>query len=237
MSFLYKAPHMNVRPFLIVPTAITDQEANMVIGPTELHESCDSLVAEILNKTSPFISSTVTLSQWYKHNILIAQSYLSDVKDIKTKRKGLYLIYGALVRPSTFKADQSICEFTFNKINKFFEKKFNINIDNNNLDPIVASFQSIDINIDDIIDKIDTRKMLQEFECHYFLNHQNNGLLWNFLAKRFFSIRSTRITRKQPCYDLSGALDFWRILDKDMNISSRAHKESIRKTNDSNNSK
>ncbi|WP_449246663.1 hypothetical protein [Desulfarculus baarsii] len=227
MSYIYTAPQLNILPFLIVPTVMTDQESCMMIGPIELQNRCDDLVANIVNQASPFLCPLVTVSLWYQGFVIIAGSFLSDVEDGRTKRKGLYMLYGAAIRPEVFQYYESVCMDIFNRLNSYLECEFEFSFKQNTFDPVVERFQSKETG--EKVDEGRAKKLLQEIESDYFIDNLMQKVRFpKMLTKSFPKIAFSRTKQKRPYFDIANASKFWMALDceisaifKSSNINSK----------------
>lgn len=218
MESIYKYPHLNVRPFLIVPNPSINQEQYMVMEHSHTHENRNELISKTIDLTSNFACPLIVIATWHRGHIIIAQSFLSDLECSRSGRKGLRIIYGAEINPMIFFELEKVCEKTFNFFNVFLSNEFNANAESDNYDPILTRFQNLK-NEEDNFKTSAFDHFLRTLENAFFLekNRMNNFSLRSLhISITLLKLRSLKI--RQPCLNFNDAQRFWLTLDNNFKI-------------------
>lgn len=211
---------INVLPFLICPTAFTDQEANMVIGFSELKENTDEIVKKLIGFAEGFLCPIIAVVLWYREKIIAANVINSEVKDIRSGRKGLKLIYGFAIRRNVLGKRLNIFSRAFDMFHIYMAYEFGIDdLSLDSMDIIISKFQAINTNPDELITKDNLGWFLQGLESDSFVEIVEKSIILRALSKNMNRYKNSKLICRRPCGNLNSTASFWADLDRELPIS------------------
>lgn len=174
---------LSVAPFLLVPIAKTNQEADFLFGPKQLTKKRNEIL-HILDEGSQHDHSNLMLiaKSITRTELLVCKLLKSRIRDTRSGRTGLKLAYGLLVDPRAYIANPDVVRSGFDLLDQFLESAFQTTADVEGLEKIVKHYQQINI-INIGLDSSRQAELYRIFQNRFGSRSSNNGILVNFLAQ------------------------------------------------------
>ncbi|MFH0988859.1 MAG: hypothetical protein V1799_02465 [bacterium] len=205
-----------VSPFIVLPTAVTNEEAKMVLGPTWISEYSNDLINAIHNTidrngiTCPLIAQSFT----FRRKLLICNTIKSSVPDHYSKRIGLMFTYGAIIENETLLRFSDITRTIWLIYQDFFRSQFNTIANFEGIDKVVEIFQQRDSSTNDKFSSDIIIDFLNKFECAFSLLDKTKPHFANRVYFAFSPCRKLLRQRAKPCLTFQDADIFWLTFDR-----------------------
>jgi hypothetical protein len=219
---------LKVLPFIIVPSAITDQESALAFWPKKLVGKTDELIRRLYAPISAKNLNCPVIAQvfFYGGEILIASVIQTQVPDAKSGRFGLKLTYGALVSRDVLFYHPNVCAKVSEFMDRYFQSEFGVTVSIRGADEIVAKFQR-DQRMEDLISQDKTNELLNRFESEFCLTDRAPLNLVDKVRLHLTSIKLKRYRRIKPANTTFETRGFWRKVDDDLFMGRKAEAQMI----------
>ena len=202
---------LSVSPFLICPTGFNYQEIELIIGSQTLKGTANHLAGHLLNLSRGHICKVICILDFYNKKLVAANVVYSDLLDSKTKRGGLYLIYGAEIEPSLYFNSDEVCQILFHKFHSFFKEQFEADTNLSGIDKIINQFQE-NKSLEEIMKDISFYSFFGELESKFHYKNKSHINL-NFI--KLWRLRSkSALPETNPYMDIKHTEEFWKQIDK-----------------------
>lgn len=166
--------NLPVQPFVIAPIALIEREAAFILQPRELDPN-NRLIQRLyvgINKNNmrcPLILQAFP----YKGKVLVSCTIQTNVRDDFSGRLGAKLTYGALISKKMFLYHPNVCSKTFEILDEYLQKEFNVESNLTGADKIISRLQQTDQSLDNLISPTKKSELFQRLECEFWLAESN----------------------------------------------------------------
>lgn len=218
--------NLNVSPFVIVPVALTNHEASLVVSSRHMAEESQLVIQGLYGNIAscklgcPIIGQTMPFA---RDGLVIANTVRTNVPDAESGRKGLKLTYGALIKRHVFSYHSNVCTRTFDLLDLYLQMEFGWVSTFNAANEIVALFQNADATPDGHLTNENFDEMLNRFESD-FTTLDRDAPSWVQSGRAYLNWRNARKRRLRPTNSFDDVKRFWACRDSELSPSREKEK-------------
>jgi hypothetical protein len=228
MSIIYNR-RLVASPFIIVPIALIDKEAALLIGPKQISQRSDTLIQTLYSFIAKQLVGCPVIAQIlpYEGSTLIATTIQTTVRDGASGRFGLKLTFGALLHHSVLFSHSAICTKVFSLMDQYFRDAFGATVSVEGANKIVAIFQQKDQSTENLINGDKTELLLNEFESEFGTIQQTSLSLRQRIGMFFKSTKLHKFQRQRIGNKIEGIERFWRSVDEILGEGRKSQASSV----------
>jgi len=207
---IFNAENLSVSPFLICPTAFINKETTIIFGSEWVRSEQEEIISNILRLAEGHYCKIIAVVFMHKNKLVVSQVVYTEIKDIRTNRGGLCVIYGGVIMMEAFLSHNDICQSVFAGIHNFINSHFEMNDDLSAIYEMIRLFQR-NSSHEDLIKKGSLEILIQEMESKFYVE-----------KKRFTDLLKVRVkslgisTKIRPFREIEKTNEFWKCIDNNL---------------------
>jgi hypothetical protein len=208
---IFNAENLSVSPFLFCTTALLHKERTLIFGSNWIREEQDELSSNILKLADGHYCKIVAVALKHKNGLIVSQVVYNEIKDKRTNRGGLCIIYGGVIKIEVFLAYRNICQSLFEELHNFINSHSKTNDALNGIYEMINLFQNPSPH-EDLITKEFLEVLIQEMESKFYVKRKKR-LIDSFKVRMRGFGHSTEV---KPCRTIEQANEFWKEIDNNL---------------------
>ena len=207
MNFFY-TKNLSVSPFLDCSSGFLNSEDSTIFGSDWWWSKKEKIISACLNATEESYCNIFAATVRLENKLVILQLIKSEFPDNKTQRKGLFLVYGAVIDQSVFHQCKDVCKKVFIKLNQFLKQQTHEENVSEANSKMILLFQNQNPPKDLI--KLNALELLvRDCESTFYIDKKPR----NLHLPKFISNKKLKFVRKKTFKDFEDLEEFWEEID------------------------
>lgn len=204
--------HLGAFPFLICATGLGYNEMEMVFGPEHLVQSSGEVGSTFYRLAKGHVCPVVSVAFWQRKTLFLGNVVFSDLRDFRTGRKGIYLIYGGALSPKACLRFRNVGATLFSELEEFLRIQFGADMTVAGIDRVILAFQQ-EVASETLFERTIVTNFFRRIESQLYCGKKPTGRLDSWLD--FVRIRKLlRRQRLQPFVEIQNTNKFWKEIDE-----------------------